>query len=112
MKTDDRWLPPSAPAPDPPAPLEGLGPAEQRRPSWLGRLAAPLAALVALAGKLKALLLLLPKAKFLVTSGSMLVSIAAYATLWGWRFVDGKADEHWDPATLPAGPAPSPAPAK
>lgn len=27
-----------------------------------------------------------------------------YSTTWFdmWRFVDGKADEHWDPATLPA----------
>jgi len=31
-----------------------------------------------------------------------------YTTTWFdmWRFVDGKADEHWDPATLPAAPAP------
>ena len=27
-----------------------------------------------------------------------------YTTTWFdiWRFRDGKADEHWDPATLPA----------
>ena len=33
-----------------------------------------------------------------------------YTTTWfdTWRFVDGKADEHWDPATLPGGPTPSP----
>ncbi|MEO6153280.1 MAG: nuclear transport factor 2 family protein [Croceibacterium sp.] len=32
----------------------------------------------------------------------------SYTTSWfdTWRFVDGKADEHWDPATLPAAPAP------
>ena len=32
----------------------------------------------------------------------------SYTTTWfdTWRFVDGKADEHWDPATLPA-PAPA-----
>ena len=32
----------------------------------------------------------------------------SYTTTWfdTWRFVDGKADEHWDPATLPAAPAP------
>jgi predicted SnoaL-like aldol condensation-catalyzing enzyme len=31
-----------------------------------------------------------------------------YTTTWfdSWRFVDGKADEHWDPATLPAAPPP------
>jgi predicted SnoaL-like aldol condensation-catalyzing enzyme len=33
----------------------------------------------------------------------------SYTTTWfdTWRFVDGKADEHWDPATLPTGPAPA-----
>ncbi|HWK42356.1 MAG TPA: nuclear transport factor 2 family protein [Croceibacterium sp.] len=32
----------------------------------------------------------------------------SYTTTWfdTWRFVDGKADQHWDPATLPTGPAP------
>jgi predicted SnoaL-like aldol condensation-catalyzing enzyme len=32
----------------------------------------------------------------------------SYTTTWfdTWRFVDGKADEHWDPATLPTGPPP------
>ena len=32
----------------------------------------------------------------------------SYTTTWfdTWRFVDGKADEHWDPATLPAAPPP------
>jgi len=35
----------------------------------------------------------------------------SYTSTWfdTWRFVDGKADEHWDPATLPA---PAPAAAK
>src|ERR671910_932442 len=37
----------------------------------------------------KALLLLLPKAKLLTTSASMLVSVAAYALIWGWRFAAG-----------------------
>jgi predicted SnoaL-like aldol condensation-catalyzing enzyme len=32
-----------------------------------------------------------------------------YTTTWfdTWRFVDGKADEHWDPMALGAGPGPS-----
>jgi len=32
---------------------------------------------------------------------------AEYYTTWfdTWRFVDGKADEHWDPATIAAPPA-------
>ena len=37
----------------------------------------------------KALLLLLPKAKVLTTSASMLVSVAAYALIWGWKFAAG-----------------------
>jgi Zn-dependent protease len=86
--TDERWIPPSAPAYEHPAP-EPQQPEEPRRrggEGLLGRLLAPLIALVAFAGKLKGVLLLLPKAKFLITSGSMLVSVAAYALIWGWQF--------------------------
>ena len=87
---DDRWLPPRSPASDPPvtpAPVpDGLGPAQEQRRGLLARLVAPLAALVALAAKAKGLLLVLTKAKVLVTSGSMLVSIGAYALIWGWQF--------------------------
>jgi predicted SnoaL-like aldol condensation-catalyzing enzyme len=38
----------------------------------------------------------------------------SYTTTWfdTWRFVDGKADEHWDPMALGAGPGPSAAAAK
>jgi predicted SnoaL-like aldol condensation-catalyzing enzyme len=43
-------------------------------------------------------------------------SSKTYTTTWFdmWRFKDGKADEHWDPATLPVPrrPAPVPAPAQ
>jgi len=33
-----------------------------------------------------------------------------YTTTWfdTWRFVDGKADEHWDPQALPGAPATGP----
>jgi Zn-dependent protease len=56
----------------------------------LERLFGPLIALlVLLATKGKALLLLLPKLKILTTSASMLVSIAAYALIWGWPFAVG-----------------------
>jgi Zn-dependent protease len=41
------------------------------------------------AAKLKAILLLLPKIKVLTTSGSMLVSVAAYSLIWGWKFAIG-----------------------
>ena len=39
--------------------------------------------------KLKGLLLLLPKLKLLTTSASMLVSVGAYALIWGWKFAVG-----------------------
>jgi Zn-dependent protease len=42
-----------------------------------------------LLGKFKAVLLLLPKLKLLSTSGTMLVSVAAYALIWGWTFALG-----------------------
>ncbi|HEX3318260.1 MAG TPA: site-2 protease family protein [Solirubrobacteraceae bacterium] len=41
------------------------------------------------AAKAKALLILLPKAKLLTTSATMLVSVAAYALIWGWSFAVG-----------------------
>src|SRR3954451_15696343 len=39
--------------------------------------------------KFKLVLLFLPKLKILTTSGSMLVSVAAYSFIWGWRFALG-----------------------
>jgi Zn-dependent protease len=48
-----------------------------------------LAGLIILATKLKAVLLILPKIKILSTSATMLVSIAAYALIWGWQFAVG-----------------------
>jgi Zn-dependent protease len=60
------------------------------RRSWLRRkLSALGAAIVALLAKLKAVLLLLPKIKLLVTAATALVSVAAYATIWGWQFAIG-----------------------
>jgi Zn-dependent protease len=64
---------------------------EARQPvSPFKRLLAPIAAaLVALASwgaKLKGLLLLLPKLKVLTTASSMLLSVGAYALLWGPAF--------------------------
>jgi Zn-dependent protease len=55
----------------------------------LGPLAAVGLALAKFAAQLKTLLLLLPKAKFLTTAGSMLVSIVAYQLLFGWAFSVG-----------------------
>src|ERR671932_183332 len=68
-------------------------PAQPQRQSPLkragGAIAGAIALIASLAGKLKAVLLLLPKLKLLTTSGSMLVSIGAYALIWGWQFAVG-----------------------
>ncbi|HEX3254302.1 MAG TPA: site-2 protease family protein [Gaiellaceae bacterium] len=61
-------------------------------PRWkeLGKKAfAPLAALGALLAKFKAIAFALFKFKIFATSGTMLVSIAAYAWIWGWKFAVG-----------------------
>jgi Zn-dependent protease len=64
--------------------------AAERKPPWWRRLGAGVLAALAFAGaKLKAILLLLPKIKVLTTSGSMLVSVAAYSLIWGWKFAAG-----------------------
>jgi Zn-dependent protease len=77
---EQQWLPPQAPPPQPdPVP-------EPRRRGIGGGI---MAALLAILAKGKAILLLLPKLKLLTTSGSMLVSIAAYSLIWGWKFAVG-----------------------
>jgi Zn-dependent protease len=63
------------------------------RGEWLKRLWGPVAAagllLLKFGAKLKVLLFALPKLKLFTTSASMLVSIAAYALIWGWTFAVG-----------------------
>jgi Zn-dependent protease len=72
---------------------EGHAPEPAQRPPLLKRIGGTIAALglliVNFGAKLKGVLLLLPKAKLLTTSGSMLVSIGAYALIWGWQFALG-----------------------
>jgi Zn-dependent protease len=86
------WRPEPAPAPPPPPDYEPIHPGSGRR-DWrerAKRFGGPiLAGLVLLATKLKAILLLLPKIKIFSTSATMLVSIAAYALIWGWQFAVG-----------------------
>ena len=53
------------------------------------KLIAPLAAIGAVLAKFKFIALGLFKFKLFATSGTMLVSIAAYAWIWGWRFAVG-----------------------
>ena len=81
------WLPPLAPQPA----TEPTLPAPQPpRRTGAKRLGGPLFfGLLALLKWGKAALLLLPKAKLLTTSGSMLVSVAAYAWIWGLPFAVG-----------------------
>jgi Zn-dependent protease len=77
-------------SPEPPAYYPpSYTPEPTRRPPFWKRAGGPLAGLLALGAKFKGVLLLLPKLKLLTTSGTMLVSIAAYALIWGWRFAIG-----------------------
>jgi Zn-dependent protease len=84
-------MPSPGPTPDP-APLAHTPTSEPppRKQSWIRRrLSALGAAIVALLAKLKTILLLLPKLKLLASTGTILVSLAAYALLWGWPFAAG-----------------------
>jgi Zn-dependent protease len=73
---------------------EGDAPGHQPDPGrpqgFFRRRLAPIgAAIVAFLAKIKTILLLLPKVKLLATAGTMLVSIVAYATIWGFSFALG-----------------------
>jgi Zn-dependent protease len=89
------WL--RIPAPEPPlgpgessTPPADAAPFEPKRRSWLRRTLGPaLAAIVAFAAKFKSILFLLPKLKLLSTAGTMVVSIGAYALIWGFPFALG-----------------------
>ncbi|HEX4281173.1 MAG TPA: site-2 protease family protein [Solirubrobacteraceae bacterium] len=72
------------PEPEPAFEQQRRGPGPIRR-----RLSAIGAAIVAVLAKLKAIILLLPKVKLLASSGTILVSLAAYAVIWGWPFAAG-----------------------
>jgi Zn-dependent protease len=75
------------PALDPAPPAEAFG---KPKRSWLReKLGAAGAAIVGLLTKLKAILLFLPKIKLLVTAATALVSVAAYASIWGIPFAIG-----------------------
>jgi Zn-dependent protease len=84
------WLPPASPTPPVEQGVAGLPPTHQapQQPAWR-RALGPLVVLGALLAKFKGVLLLLPKLKLLTTSGTMLVSIAAYSLIWGWTFAAG-----------------------
>jgi Zn-dependent protease len=107
QRNPNLWLPPS---PEPYAPSEDdfrAPPEPERSPDpepsgdpfggdskpWYKRAGGGVVALGLLiakfAAKIKVVLLLLPKLKILTTSGSMLVSVAAYSLIWGWKFALG-----------------------
>ena len=83
------------PPPYPPTGLErpdddpNVAPGRTRQSFYRRRIAPLGAAILAFLAKIKSILLLLPKAKLLVTAGSMAVSIAAYASIWGFSFAIG-----------------------
>jgi Zn-dependent protease len=91
------WPTPSIPTPprtvaDVVEPDPGLPPEiapEPPRPWWRRGLSWLFVAGAFLLKFGKAALLLLPKAKLLTTSGTMLVSLAAYSLIWGWKFALG-----------------------
>ena len=87
VRAEGPMEPVPAPTPDPAPYLANPGPIEpHKHKRAFGGI---LAAIVAFLAKFKAILLLLPKLKLLTTSGTMLVSLAAYALLWGWQFAAG-----------------------
>lgn len=89
MRCDNSYVEyytPPAPTPNEPYVAPPLQP--ERRP-LRNRMGSAIAALGVLLAKFKAVLLLLPKIKLLSTSATMLVSVAAYALIWGWKFAVG-----------------------
>jgi len=94
MESSEHPLPGTTQAPygERPLPEGPIHPGSGRRIDWR-KLGVPVVGagllLVKFAAKLKALLLLLPKLKVLTTSASMLVSVAAYSLIWGWKFALG-----------------------
>jgi Zn-dependent protease len=81
--------PPALPEFQPPTPERSTPrpPRPDEPQSFLRRAGAFLVAAALLLFKFgKTALLFVGKAKFLTTAGSMLVSVAAYALIWGWKF--------------------------
>lgn len=76
--------PPAAPEPPTAEELD-----KERKRSRLKKLGGLLVALVFVASKAKGILLALAKIKAVTTLGTMFVSIAAYALLFGWPFAVG-----------------------
>ena len=97
MEPTNPWLPqpetePPLPASFEPAEPEPFGPpfeAPKHANPIRRTLGTIIAAILAFAAKFKSILLVLPKLKLFSTAGTMLVSIAAYALIWGFPFAVG-----------------------
>jgi Zn-dependent protease len=89
--TNTQWWPTEVQSP-PETPVQEAQwpPREQPKQSWIKRRLGPvIAAIAAFLAKFKAILLLIPKFKLFTTFGTMAVSLAAYAWIWGWPFAAG-----------------------
>ncbi|MGH2982376.1 MAG: site-2 protease family protein [Solirubrobacterales bacterium] len=88
-----RPVPDTGPEPDSHEPIHPGSGRGRSLKDWLKKLWGPLLAagllVLKLGAKLKALLFVLPKVKLFTTSATMLVSIGAYALIWGWTFAVG-----------------------
>src|SRR5579884_2427985 len=95
MGTNTKWLAPPWETPPTPVDTPDAGAPERQHPrrrkqsGIRGRISAIGAAIVALLAKFKAVLFLLPKLKLFASSATILVSLAAYALIWGWAFAAG-----------------------
>src|SRR5262249_16073546 len=89
MDTNTQWLPRAVPAPEDPGSEHPQARPPRPQSALRRRLSAIGAAIAALLAKFKAILVLLPKLKLLASSGTILVSLAAYALLWGRPFAAG-----------------------
>src|SRR4051794_27291893 len=91
MDRNSQWLPPQPyePATETAAPASPPPYIDQRQPLYKRLLGPVFVALAFLAKFAKLAFIGLKGAKFLTTSGTMLVSVAAYAFIWGWPFAGG-----------------------
>jgi Zn-dependent protease len=97
MEPTNPWRPQPETEPPLPASFEPAEPEPFAPPFEAPKQAHPIrrtlgpiiAAIVAFAAKFKSILLILPKLKLFSTAGTMLVSIAAYALIWGFPFAVG-----------------------
>jgi Zn-dependent protease len=92
METNAQWLSPPTERPEGPGPEPQpvFEPRPQRPQSAIRRrLSAIGAGVIALLAKFKAVIFLLPKLKLFASTGTILVSLAAYALIWGWPFAAG-----------------------